>query len=668
MSKMKLWLSRTGALVVLAPFVTGTWAADRIWINQGIDQGTVHSLGNGKMLVYETGPNISTMYGGPFTSPSLYSLTVEDGKSLEVSSTRERGTAIWSHELLRDGMEIGSMRDFVDAELPIMVRSLSLTDTLRFRLELLPGAFVHLKSGREGGILQFRLDPGVTIYQYYVYPKPLYHSIHWEGDVLIHPSTEKEGVYFMDVAPGKADLFFTSGPEYDELITHRRIVEEKGVTALLERTQAWWKEFTVKRINFEEKLPEKLPQRNLLLRTIDDVAVMMRTQQAKEGAVIAGYPYPLGYVRDQYGVARGYLAMGYHEEAREILRFYWDIWKKTGKLHCAQGIGVDGIFHIHENDEVESPGYLILQAFDLLNKTEDGDFIKEIFPMLEWCWEVQKKHLAGYMLPFNGDETYVAGGILPRSTLNDGSSEATMLFIDGGELLLNWIASEKLWDGSKLDKEKKLLAATRDHFQDNFWKEGQLITNNPDRLNYTEAPKFRHGVCERGGANCFIYRKTGFGGIDWTVRDDNGRYQCMGCLPEGSLPSAEKNIYKLISVSLTPLYFHSELISANELKAVVDGIYRSFQDTGVLSSRTDVKEGNERSVGYDYGLVLYGMLHTGARGQEEIYVKTLDIVDEIGAWSEYYMGTTPSGTRCRPWESAINLEALIEFANQYVNP
>ena len=139
----------------------------------------------------------------------------------------------------------------------------------------------------------------------------------------------------------------------------------------------------------------------------------------------------------------------------------------------------------------------------------------------------------------------------------------------------------------------------------------------------------------------------------------------MGCLPEGPLPPAEKQVYKLISVSLTPLYFHSGLFEAGELKPVVDGIYRSFKETGVLSSRTEVREGNDRSVGYDYGLVLYGMLQTGAKGQKEIYGKTLEIVDEIGAWSEYYLGSTPSGTRCRPWESAINLEALIEYALKY---
>lgn len=652
------------ALIVLLSAVQ-VHAADRIWSKRGNDNGTVHSLGNGTMLVYETGPNITTLYPGPFSSPSLYSLELEGAEDLLVESTRERGTAIWSHEILKGGVRSGIMEDFVDAELPTMIRTLDLDDALLMKLKLVDGAVVHLESDAGGGSLLIRLDPGITIYQYYVYPKPLYHSIHWKGKLEMRPSAGEEGTFFLEVAPGETTLCFTGGPEYDALITHMQAIETTGKDVMIRRTRSWWKEFTARRSDFQAAFPRELPERELLLRTIDDVAVMMRTQQAVQGAEIAGYPYPLGYVRDQYGVARGYLAMGYYREAESILRFYWDIWKKTGELHCAQGIGVDGIFHIHENDEVESPGYLIMQAFDLLAKTGDTAFTREIFPMLEWCWEVQKKHLAGHMLPFNGDETYVAGGILPRSCLNDGSSEATMLFIDGGELLLDWISEEKLWDESRTAEEKQLISGVRSHFRENFWKEGQLITNNPARLDYTGAPAFRHGVCERGGEHCFVYRKDRFGGIDWTAKDKNGRYQCMGCLPEGPLPPAEKQVYKLISVSLTPLYFHSGLFEAGELKPVVDGIYRSFKETGVLSSRTEVREGNDRSVGYDYGLVLYGMLQTGAKGQKEIYGKTLEIVDEIGAWSEYYLGSTPSGTRCRPWESAINLEALIEYALKY---
>ena len=43
--------------------------------------------------------------------------------------------------------------------------------------------------------------------------------------------------------------------------------------------------------------------------------------------------------------------------------------------------------------------------------------------------------------------------MLPRTCLNDGSAEATMLFVIGGEKLLKYIEREKLWDGGK-DPEK----------------------------------------------------------------------------------------------------------------------------------------------------------------------------------------------------------------------
>jgi hypothetical protein len=666
MKNIRNWVIRTVAVVFILHSISPGWAADRTWSNRGTDNGTVHSLGNGKMLVYETGPDVTTIYPGPYTSPSLYKLLLEDDREVDVISERETGSAIWQHTVTADGTNLGVMTDFVDAELSCLVRHFELEKGMKFRLELIPGFQIQAVRGENNGSLLFRMDPGERIYQYYVYPRPLYHKISWEGNLTLEESGDPKVIYF-HVPPGETDLFFVGGPEYSEVILQEEEALETGYTRLMDRTRLWWKGFTAARLDFETLLPDDLPEREKLIRTIDEVSVMIRTQQADEGAVIAGYPYPLGYVRDQYGVSRGYLALGYFEEAKNILKFYWDIWDKTGEIHCAQGIGVDGIFHIHENDDVESPGYLVMQAFDLLEKTGDQAFVKSILPMLEWCWEVQKKHLLGNMLPFNGDETYVAGGILPRSALNDGSAEATMLFIDGGEKLLDWIEDQNAWNASKIEDDRGLLATVKKDFRDNFWKEGQLITNNPVRTTLGEMPRFRHGVCERSGPDCLVYRKYGFGGIDWTQRDYQGRYQCMNCLSLGPLPSAEEKIYRLVSVSLTPLYFQSELFNAAEFKPVVGKIYASFQQTGFLTSRTSNEnlEDNERSVGYDYGLVLYAMIRTASEGQKEVYLKTLDIVDEIGAWSEYYLGSTPSGTRCRPWESAINLEALIQYAMAY---
>ena len=45
--------------------------------------------------------------------------------------------------------------------------------------------------------------------------------------------------------------------------------------------------------------------------------------------------------------------------------------------------------------------------------------------------------------------------------------------------------------------------------------------------------------------------------------------------------------------------------------------------------------------------------------QQSVAKTALDVVDDVGAWSEYYVKGKPYNTRYRPWESGINLEALL---------
>lgn len=40
----------------------------------------------------------------------------------------------------------------------------------------------------------------------------------------------------------------------------------------------------------------------------------------------------------------------------------------------------------------------------------------------------------------------------------------------------------------------------------------------------------------------------------------------------------------------------------------------------------------------------------------------LEQADITGGWSEYYDGEKPAGTRYRPWESGISLEAILEYS------
>jgi len=42
--------------------------------------------------------------------------------------------------------------------------------------------------------------------------------------------------------------------------------------------------------------------------------------------------------------------------------------------------------------------------------------------------------------------------------------------------------------------------------------------------------------------------------------------------------------------------------------------------------------------------------------------------DRYGMWAEYYDDEAPVGTRCRPWESGLNIAALARYQSDLPNP
>jgi len=664
---MSIYIGRLNALillilVLLIPISSPGQTSDA---EQFPDDGSIHSLGNGKMCVYEKGIDVVTAYTGPYSSPSFLRLEWIKDAGEYSTSVRKNGTAIWTHTLFSGNTETSDILDFIDAEMPCFVRHIQTESRIAFRVKLEP--YVQLidnsskldSMGNVTGRLLI-VPPGTKMYQTYVYPRILYSQVIISGNAKIQ-SIPGSSDFDIICEPGESKLFLIGGPEYPEVMNNMKQILESPPELLLARTAQYWEDFTKGRKDFTTMLPPTTPEREKLLQTIDDVAVLLKTQQSSEGAVLAGYPYPLGYVRDQYGVSRGLLTLGLHQEAKSILDFYWQIWKKYGYIKNAQAIGLEGIFHIHENDEVESTGYLLLQSFELLKATNDKAFIIEISPMLEWAYFSQKKNLVKDMLPFNGDETYIAGGILPRSVLNDGSAESTMLFIESGKKYLDWVTAQKLWPKKMIVENQALVSQVKNNFMDNFWYSDVLWTNNPQRALYATLPRFRHGVCESAGINCLM---TKYNGIVWTERNVNNRYVCAACIREEPLPAAEYITYNILSVALSPFYMGFTIVPYEKLTNAVHAIHRDFMPTAEMISRMELcDQKNEiRTVGYDYGFLLTALNKLDMKESQSVYEKTLSVVDEVGSWSEYYLDNKPSGTRCRPWESAINLEALIEFA------
>jgi len=391
----------------------------RIWRNDTDDDGSIHVLGNGRLCAYSQGPNLIQIFGPPYSAPTLGGLALDMPGPIEAYSEREQGAAIWTHRLLADGQTVGEIVDFVAADLPCLVRRLRLAVPLRFHLSLQhKGTQVSANGGRLGqgiGGWLCEIPSGAPFYSCYPFPALACYQIAWRGAVngaqdastpmpglsmtgevvtlsgsdtkILASRTASEASRLaardasaptpglrVTFGPGESWLYIAGGPSYPEAIQAAEAALAAPPAELLERTRRWWQGFTRGRFDFGGELVESVAQRQRLLQAADDVAVLIKAQQSVEGGVLAGHNYHLCYVRDQYGVARGLLALGHVAEARAILEFYWRIWQRHGRIHNAQAAGVDGAFHVHENDEVEITGYLIRQAFDLVDggrKTKD---------------------------------------------------------------------------------------------------------------------------------------------------------------------------------------------------------------------------------------------------------------------------------------------------------
>jgi len=526
------------------------------------------------------------------------------------------------------------------------VRQVHLAQPLAFRLAVeLPArrVFNH-PVGASGGWL-FEVPAGLFFFHEYPVPLPAFYQLAWQGQVEV---SSQEDTLRLACTAGESLLYLAGGPAYPQAVETAEQALQTGFVSLLARTRQDWEAFARPR-----QQHVSLPLKADVLHAVEDTALLIKTQQAVEGGVLAGHAYHWAGVRDQYGVARGLLAMGHIDEARRILEFYWEIWQRHGRLHNGMGIGVDA-FHVHENDRVEITGYLVCQVFDLLAASGDETFLDQIFPMLDWAFWSQVDELVEGMLPFNGDETYVAGGILPRYTLNDGSAEATLLFLEGGEKLAARAARAGRWNSTQLERARQALSEVRTRYRTNFFQDGRLLANQPHRATLAHPPRFRHGVCER----CLIEPSRPVAAI-WTQRSSAGRYLCPDCLSKGDFPPSVPRSFQLNSVSLVPFYFRSNLISAQELTPVVNEVITLYRQTGCLPSRPDEADG--LAVGYDFGLLLYALAALNHPEAGEFCRTVLGLRDSAGVWAEYYRRGQPVGTRCRPWESAINLEAVLKW-------
>lgn len=604
----------------------------------------LHCLGNGHLCAYGMGPSLVQLFGPPYSSPSALALEWPDAADYDVE--RPWGTNRYVHE-----HAAGRVEDLVAEGANVFARRLDLREPVECVLRPHPDARVFDNTARYGlagdgapvAAAMVVLPEGTPVWYTYPMRGESYTQVIVRNGAILAPS-EGGGEWRIRFEAGRGLLLIAGGPGLPACVEQAEAALARDFESLAAGSDAVWRGVADRIAHAVESLPPAFAD---VAERAQDVGFLVRAQQGADGAVLAGHLYHLGYVRDQYGVFRGLVRMGLVDEARALVMRFRRVFEEFGRIHNAHGIGVGGIKHVHENDDVEQTGYLLLQSFEFADAAGEPGVLDDLAPMMAWAWRAQVRWLRDGMLPFNGDETYVAGGVLPRHRLDDGSAESTLLFLESGARLARWLDRRGPVDGLSAGAVRAQLGPVLGAYHDNFVVGGRLAANNPRRATAGSMPRFRHGVCESSGR------------IGWTERAPTGRYVSPELLARGEFPPAVEGRPLFVrSCGFFPALVGSDLLSPEVYRADAGDAASAL----LAGSPPPSDPSGDKTVGYDFGLLLAALHACGDPRAAEAAMAVMGYADERGAWSEYYVEGRPSGCRCRPWESAINIEALLRVA------
>ena len=598
----------------------------------------VYCVGSGMTAAYIRNGDIIQLFGPCYSMPSVLSMKLA-GEDLICVSRRRRKAVIWRTDITdRGGNKIGSMIDFCHPERPVFIRRFSLSTGIVFSLDSEFETFANPFVGENGAAgperpdLIFRIPQGSRVFGENYTDKEIFAR-------LLLPVGSELGAGRVVIPAGDSELIFVAGeyvsparPSFVSCMDEGDVLARADIGAVYDEClEYWWKRF-----GEIMRLPESVCE------MAEDTAAALMSQTSIQGGVLAGSAYHLAYGRDMYGVIRGYLALGMYGQAKRCADFFVREFRTKGSVPNAGGMGMS-CSHCHENDDCEQTGYYLLELTDIISACGDSGFAADRSDYVRYLLEAQEKRLCRGMLPFNGDETYIAGGLLSRGCIDHGSMEATALYITGAERILDAAERYGFLDGGYIAARRAAAEKAAKLFRENFLSDdgGTLYCNAPSRLEDARMPGYRHGVC------------VGCGRMEYLAMTKTKSYLCARCFGADISPDAGR--YSLDSASLMLGFAGSGAVSRDLIVSAAKKAYEGGR--------------GGKKVGYESGIQLYIL----CGGDEEDHALLGAIADEVerlrgledgtGVWVEYYEdGKVGRCCTYRPWESAINMCGLIRYA------
>ncbi len=461
--------------------------------------------------------------------------------------------------------------------------------------------------------------------------------------VVFDPKTgDADRVQLGNLAPGQERVLwysYVTSMEGDDELDVISALEAEGMDTLLESTRNQWFSYMDKHSTLE--CPD-LRVEDLL----DSVLVTIKTQQAYQGGVSPMSRYSLMWIRDTAGVVRLLLRVGLFEQARQMMDYYHMAVASRGDISNSVPLDMDPDAVPVEPDWsakgllggrtwAESPSYLPLMAHWYSMASGDRSMVDLQYGMLLRALDGQTISDEG-LQGFGGDETYrpamsVAFG---RDIEYDWvacckSANSSFLYVAASEAM----AQEALWRGDELTSQRLLERAhgMRQAAEKTFWSSDGFyvpfvdeqnppeqdmpfedVSTKPLWTGYLSADEQRAQENLKNIIN-LIGRKDGFL-QSWR---DQSFADFMGL-------KIEKGIF----TGMVPGYYLTNLAMTDHPEA-----QNAFNSLGLAASQS----GNfsEDHIYDDYSILQL-------------------IYDASGTVSDM-------SARCRPWEGAVNLDAMVYY-------
>ena len=188
--------------------------------NKKNHDGSLHALGNGQLCVMEQGPNIFEIFGKPYSSTMLGSLTMDMDARIE----RVTQACIYRHFL-----ENGAVfEDFVDAELSCFVRKINTAVPFVMKLSI-ESDFELI---RNDDIKAYRVLPGQFVCFPHVTTCCQVYGLSGCGNIIITKDEVIAGI-------GESYLYIAGCQAYNELVEIVEEVKSTSYNKLYSRTEKY---------------------------------------------------------------------------------------------------------------------------------------------------------------------------------------------------------------------------------------------------------------------------------------------------------------------------------------------------------------------------------------------------------------------------------------------